>query len=473
MRRIALLSLVLAAAVQAADKPATAGKPNVVYVLCDDLGYGDVHCLNPQRGKIAAPNADKLASQGITFTDTHSGSSVCTPTRYGVLTGRYAWRSRLQKGVLDGGNEPPLIAEGRLTVPFLFRQHGYKTAAIGKWHLGFESEGAGKKKRKGGLPVGARIIGGPTTRGFDYYLGFSNARHIQTLIENDRVIEQIEPIAMLRRLVARARQFIADTAKTAKPFFLYLALNSPHTPIVPSPAWQDKSGLGKYGDFVMETDWALGEVMAALDQAGVANNTLLIFTSDNGCSPAAGIAKLEQQGHYPSANLRGYKSDIWDGGHRIPFIVRWPGVAKPGTACAQLTCLTDLMATAADILDAQLPDNAGEDSVSILPLLRGEDRPVRDAVVHHSINGMFAIRHRDAKLVLGSGSGGWGKGGEGASVQLYNMASDIGEQKNLQATDKETVQRLATLMEKYVSDGRSNTGTTQHNDVAVKLWKTK
>ena len=205
----------LAAAAQAAEKP------NVVYVICDDLGYGDVHCLNPQRGKIATPNADKLAAQGVAFTDTHGGSSVCTPTRYGVLTGRYAWRSRLQHGVFDGGDDVPLIAADRLTVPALFRQHGYATAAIGKWHLGFESEGTGKGKRKGGLPSGTRILGGPVTRGFDYYLGFSNARHIQALIENDRVIEQIEPVAMLRRLTGRACRYIADSAKGDKPFFLF------------------------------------------------------------------------------------------------------------------------------------------------------------------------------------------------------------------------------------------------------------
>ncbi|MBM3858097.1 MAG: arylsulfatase [Verrucomicrobia bacterium] len=446
-----------------------AAQPNIVYVIADDLGYGDVHCLNPQRGKIATPNADKLAAQGITFTDAHSGSSVCTPTRYGVLTGRYAWRTRLQSGVLSDYVEP-LIAAERFTVPALLQRHGYHTACIGKWHLGFTVDAPSRKNQ--GAPLGARTADGPLTRGFNHFYGFHHARMMKSVFQDDRVTEIVEPVDMLPKLTRHAADYIAARAKTGKPFFLYFALNSPHTPIVPSPAWDGKSGLGKYGDFVMETDWALGEIVAALDKAGIAGNTLLIFTSDNGCSaPAAGVDKLERQGHYPSAQFRGYKSDIWDGGHRIPFMIRWPGVAKPGATCAQLTCLTDLMATAADILGTKLPDNAGEDSVSILPLLKGEGRPVREAVVHHSINGMFSIRQGNTKLILGTGSGGWSKGGDGAPAQLYNMANDIGEQKNLQAADKETVQRLTKLMERYVSDGRSNTGTPQRNDVAIQLWK--
>jgi arylsulfatase A len=249
-----------------------------------------------------------------------------------------------------------------------------------------------------------------------------------------------------------------------------LALASPHTPIVPDKEWQGKSGLGAYGDFVMATDWALGQVMEALDRSDISGETLLVFTSDNGCSPAAGVGKLEQQGHFPSAGLRGYKSDIWDGGHRIPFIARWPGVTKPGGVCARTICLTDLLATCAGIVGAELPDNAGEDSVSILPLLHGQDQAVREAVVHHSIQGMFALRQGGNKLIFGSGSGGWSKAGpDKSAVQLYDMAEDLGELRNRQAEAPDEVARLTRLMEKYLADGRSTPGAPQKNDVKIKL----
>ena len=333
----------------------TAAKPNIVYILCDDLGYGDVQCLNPQRGKIKTPNLDRLASQGMTFTDAHSGSSVCTPTRYGLLTGRYAWRTRLQQGVLDGYVEP-LIAADRLTVPGLLKQQGYHTACIGKWHLGFtlgDAGGAQEKKarsakadaaeREGGrnvAAIGTRTADGPITRGFDYFLGFHHARSIKSLFENDRVAEHVEAVDMLPKLARHAADHMKERAKAGAPFFLYLALNSPHTPIVPSKDWQGKSGINAYADYVMETDWAIGEVLAALDQAGIANNTLVIATSDNGCSPAAKLPELHQAGHFPSAQFRGHKADIWDGGHRVAFLARWPDRVKAGSQCAQIeNCL--------------------------------------------------------------------------------------------------------------------------------------
>jgi len=452
-------------------------KPNIVYILADDLGYGDVSCFNPE-SKIATPNMDRLAKAGVIFSDAHSGSAVCTPTRYGILTGRYCWRSRLQSGVLDGYSRALIDAE-RLTVPKLLEQHGYHSACIGKWHLGMTLPDA--------KHLADSIQNGPTTRGFDYYYGITASLDMPpfAFIENDRFTQaptvtkkwvragpaapDFEAVDVLPTLTRKAVEYIT---KTQTPFFLYLALNSPHTPIVPSAEWQGKSCLGKYGDFVMETDWALGQVMKALDKAGIADNTLIIFTSDNGCAPYIGVKELEAKGHFPSANFRGYKSDIWDGGHRIPFIVRWPGVTKPGSACGQLTCLTDLMATCADILSANLPDNAGEDSVSILPLLKGQDRPVREAVVHHSINGMFALRQGNTKLIFGAGSGGWSKPSDDKSpVQLYDMTQDVGERQNRQAADKDDVARLTKLMEKYIADGRSTTGQPQKNDTIIKLWK--
>jgi arylsulfatase A len=491
--RIALLCLLLGPA-SLRVPAATAPKPNIVYILADDLGYGDVQALNPERGKIKTPHLDRLAAQGMTFTDAHSGSSVCTPTRYGLLTGRYAWRTRLQRGVLDGTDDPPLIAEGRLTVPAFLRLHGYATAAIGKWHLGFLSErpaaatppaAARKNKSKmgeAGLPVGTRIIGGPITRGFDYFWGCSNARTMSGLIENDRVVENLPPIEMLPRLERQAVSTIADhaaAAKAGKPFFLYVPLTSPHTPILPTPEWQGKSGLGSYGDFMMQTDAVVGKILAALDTHGLAENTLVIFTADNGCSPQADTPGLEKQGHFASAQFRGYKADIWEGGHRVPFFVRWPGRIAPRTTSAQVICHTDLLATCAELLDAKLPATAGEDSESFLPALRGVTRaPRRDAVVHHSIEGKFSIRQGPWKLILGPGSGGWGKPGDPAAraaglpeVQLYDLARDLAESRNLAAANPAIVARLTALLDRYVAEGRSTPGPRQSNDVPIELPK--
>jgi arylsulfatase A-like enzyme len=472
-------------------------RPNIVYILADDLGYGDVQALNPTRGKIKTPYLDRLAAQGMTFTDAHSGSSVCTPTRYGLLTGRYAWRSRLQKGVLDGSDDPPLIAADRLTVPALLKQHGYTTAAIGKWHLGFLSErptspttaapAAPTKKSKmgdAGLPVGSRIIGGPITRGFDYFWGCSNARTMSGLIENDRVIESLPPIQMLPRLERQAVNYVAEhaaAAKAGKPFFLYVPLTSPHTPILPTPEWQGNSGLGAYGDFVMQTDAVVGKILAALDEHGLATNTLVIFTADNGCSPQADTPALEKQGHFASAEFRGYKADIWEGGHRVPFLARWPDKIKSASTSSQLICHVDLLATCAEILGTKLPANAGEDSVSIVPALLGTDRaPLREAVVHHSIQGMFSLRQGPWKLELCPGSGGWAAPLDPAArkaglpeIQLYNLAADPAESKNVHVENPAVVTRLTALLQRYVADGRSTPGPRQTNDVPIDLLKTK
>ena len=483
------------------------GKPNIVYVLADDLGYGDVQCLNPQRGKIKTPNLDRLAAQGMTFTDAHSGSSVCTPTRYGVLTGRYAWRTRLQNGVLYGF-APPLIATGRLTVPAFLKQHGYSTACVGKWHLGMTLalQGVSTQIDKKDLQEVAAvdwskpIKDGPTACGFDTYFGISASLDMPPFvyIENDRFTQpatgtkkyiregpaaaDFQAVDVLPTFSSKACEAIttrAADAKAGKPFFLYLPLNSPHTPLVPSKAWQGKSGLGDYGDFVMQTDAVVGQVLDALESNGVADNTLVIVTSDNGCSPAADTGKLEAQGHFASAQFRGYKADIWDGGHRVPFLVRWPGKVKAGSQSTQVICHTDLMATCADILGVKLPDNAGEDSVSILPVLLGKDsQPVHEAVVHHSIKGNFAIRQGRWKLELCPGSGGWGKPRDAeakkqglADIQLYDLNADPGESKNVQAEYPEIAERLTKLLERYVNNGRSTPGAPQRNDAAVSMMK--
>jgi arylsulfatase A len=370
-------------------------QPNIVYIICDDLGYGDVRCLAPATSKIPTPNADRLASEGMIFTDAHSGSSVCSPTRYGIMTGRYSWRTWLQKGVVTGF-APSLIAAKRPTVAGFLKAQGYATAAIGKWHLNFEyvDPDTGNKytqKEHQTPPIGAKIPDGPVNRGFDYYHGFHHARNMEAVIENDRVIEHDDVINMLPRLTRKSVDYIESRAGNDQPFFLYLPLGSPHTPIVPSPDWQGKSGLGSYGDFVMQTDNVVGEVSAALAKHGFAENTLVIFTSDNGCSKAADIKGLARKGHLVSAHLRGSKADIWDGGHRIPFIVRWPGKVRPCSTSDQLICLTDLFATASEIVGADFPATSCEDSVSFLPAL--SEKPIvstRAGVIHHSFSGHFA-----------------------------------------------------------------------------------
>lgn len=455
-------------------------QPNIVFILAEDLGYGDVQTFNPQQGKIKTPNCDRLAAQGMAFTDCHGGSSVCTPTRYGLLTGRCAWRTRLQRGVLDGYPEP-LIATDRLTLPKLLRQQGYHTAAMGKWHLGFTvQEGAGTagKPKTTTASVGMTTTNGPTTRGFDEFFGFQHSRSMEGFFVNSRVTESVKPVDMLPKLTRLAAEHILQRAKMRQPFFLYLALNSPHTPIVPSLEWQGKSGLGDYGDYVMETDWAVGEVLATLDKAGVTSNTLVVFASDNGCSPAAGTPRLESQGHFPSAQFRGYKSDIWDGGHRIPFIARWPGKISAGSRCAAMICLTDFMATTAEILGIKLQETAAEDSFSFLPDLLGTGHSARTSIVHHSIQGQFAIREGSWKLELCAGSGGWSAPKDAAAaeqglppVQLYDLSNDIGETNNLQSAHLEIVKRLTKQLESIIANGRSSPGASSQNDVKIDFRK--
>jgi arylsulfatase A-like enzyme len=273
--------------------------------------------------------------------------------------------------------------------------------------------------------------------------------------------------------------YIHDRAADKKPFFLYLALASPHTPVVPTKEWQGKSSIGPYGDFVMQTDWSVGQVVKALDDAGLRENTLVVFTSDNGVAPYINIEGLEAAGHYPSAQFRGYKSDVWDGGHRIPFIARWPGNIKPGSQSDQIVGLFDLMATCADILKVKLPANAGEDSASLLPAFLGTAKqPLHEAIVSHSGgNGRFSIRQGDWKLALCPGSGGWGQPSDAKardeglpSIQLYNLRADAGETKNIEGKNAQVVTNLLNVLEKFVADGRSTPGPRQTNDVAVDIW---
>jgi arylsulfatase A-like enzyme/lysophospholipase L1-like esterase len=499
---------------------AAVAAPNVVILYADDLGYGDVHCYNPDRGRIPTPHIDRLAADGIRFTDAHASSGVCSPSRYTLLTGRYHWRSRLQKGIV-GAWEPPLIGADRVTIGRLARQHGYRTACIGKWHLGwdwpFEGDersfvtgfgGAGRvhpgkdavasvsdAHREAWQRLFSRPIGGgPTTRGFDSYFGTDVPNWPPyCFIENDRTVgipTELLPAAdfrdhrastqgpalagwrledVLPALRDRAVRFIEESSRGKAPFLLYLPLTSPHTPLAVNEPWQGKSGLDNAcADLVMETDAVVGDVLAALDTAGIAAETIVLFSSDNGFAPYVGAAELEARGHYPSGPFRGYKSDAWEGGHRVPFIVRWPGVVKPGSVCDQLVHQADLMATLADVLGAKLPDDAGEDSVSLVPLLRGGDEPVREHAVSCAMSGVPAVRLGSWKYIAGPGSGGWSKGGDdGQPVQLYDLAADHGETNNLAVKEPQRVARMQELLEQLIADGRSTPGKPQRNDVEV------
>ena len=456
-------------------------QPNIVLIMCDDLGYGDVQCLNPENGKIKTPHIDQLAAEGMIFTDAHSGSSVCTPTRYGLLTGRYSWRTRLQKGVVQGF-APCLIAPDRMTIAGLLKTKGYTTAIIGKWHLDFQYQDPKSGKilqKQNRAPIGAAIPDGPIHRGFDYFHGNHHAGHMDTIIENDRVIERLDEILNLPRLTEKSVAYIEERAKTPeKPFFLYVPLGSPHTPIVPTKEWQGKSGLGPYGDFVMQTDATVGAITSALAKHGFADNTLVLFTSDNGCSKAANIPDLKKKGHHVSAHYRGSKADSWDGGHRVPFIVRWPGQVNAGSKSDQLITLVDVFATASEITGAQAPA-MGEDSVSFLPALSG--KPIvstRKGVIHHSISGHFGYREGKWKLILARGSGGWTSPKENQvdskapEAQLYNMEEDPSEQNNLYLKQPKLAQRLLAQLTSDIERGRSTNGPPAQNDISdIKLWK--
>lgn len=478
MERRSFLQLALAGAIPSISRGAPR-LPNIVYILADDLGWGDLKCYNSE-SRIPTPNLDRLASQGLRFTDMHSPSAVCTPTRYGVLTGRYCWRSRLKNGVLQGYS-PSLIEEGRLTVPQLLRSTGYHTAGIGKWHLGL-----GNREK---TDYTARLQPGPVDLGFDSYYGIPASLDMPPYLyfENDRVVEQPTattpdtggpdpsgafwrggPIApslkieeVLPTLTRKAVEHVRSRGKHRhKPFFLYFAMTGPHTPWVPLNKFQGKSDAGAYGDFVAQVDDAAGQVLRAIDEIGAVENTLLIFASDNGARWTP--AMIERYRHRANANWRGMKADIWDGGHRIPFLARWPGKIAAGERTSEIGCLTDLMGTVAAVTGTPLPRNAGEDSFNLLPIMTGKtNRSPREAVVHHSALGMFSIRDRQWKLNFGHGSGGFSEPikvdptpGEPAG-ELFDMLADPGETTNLYTKRPEVVERLGQLLWRYQEEGRS------------------
>ena len=508
IKKIGLLLLVICGTIGCENLEKESEKqmktPNIVYILADDLGYGDIGAFNPD-GKIATPNIDKLASDGLKFTDAHTSSAVCTPTRYGLLTGRYNWRSPIKNGVLTGKSKA-LIPNTRTTVASFLKNNGYKTGFVGKWHLGWDwaikdstiNGGEGWNATDfANLDFTKPVTNTPNDLGFDYAYGHSGSLDMApyVYVENGMATAEVDTVTVdtgkytwwregptaadfahddvTPNFFRKSMTFIEDQSSKEQPFFLYLALPSPHTPILPTEEWQGKSGLNPYADFVVMIDDYVGQLVEVLEQKGLTENTIVIFASDNGCSPQADFEILGEKGHDPSAIYRGHKADIFEGGHRVPFIVKWPSIVDSGTVSDKTICTTDLLATVADIIDVDLLDNEGEDSFSILPLLDNTDEREfnREATVHHSINGSFALRKDNWKMIFCPGSGGWSDPKPNAEeigslpkFQLYNLNIDPAEQTNLYGQHPEIEKNLSELMVQYIDNGRSTPGEKQSNE---------
>lgn len=464
-------------------------KPNIIIILADDLGTGDVNCYNSD-SKIFTPALDKIAEEGVRFTDAHTGSAVCTPTRYGIITGQYCWRTRLKRGVLNGYGSH-LINPDKATIASLLKKNGYYTSGVGKWHLGMDFA----KDSAGNVNYAGRIENSPNVNGFDYYYGISASLDFPpyVYIENDHFTmvptqkqekqyfprylrdgdkaENFDFETAWENLLNQAEDVI-DNRPGDKPLFMYFALPSPHKPVWPDSRFVGKTQLGAYGDFVHQTDYIVGRIAEKLKREGIDENTLLLITSDNGSfmhrldenEKADHLSDETIQGFFPKnheANYqyRGTKADVWEAGHRVPFIVRWPKSIKKGQVKDQTICTTDFMATFADLLDVALAENEGEDSFSFLPLLLEKDEEyTRAPVVNHSSAGMFAIRKGNYKLVLGNGSGGRqhprGKAWE-KPYALFDLGKDISEKNDIIEENQELAESMEKELKQIIDSGSS------------------
>lgn len=463
---------------------AQAKQPNILLILADDMGYGDVQALNP-KSKIPTPNLNRLAREGMSFTDAHSPSAVCTPTRYGVVTGRYCWRSRLKRGVLNGYSEH-LIDPQRETVARFLSRHGYHSAVVGKWHLGMDYARSGEGKNN--FDFSKPIRNGANTVGFDYsyiipasldfppYFYIRNQRAVMlptmtqgkqgfpAYLREGEIAPNFIMEGALDHLAEQAVGYLRRRSRLAQPFFLYFPLTAPHKPVLPHRRFRGKTKLGPYGDFVAQVDDTVGRMLRALDEFKLSDNTLVFYTSDNGSfmyrhddGRPGHVSDETIQGYKPehhTANgpLRGTKADVWEAGHRVPFFVRWPGKVRAGSTSKATITHTDFFATCAEIIGKPLPDDAAEDSFSLLPPMLGKAWPTpRAPVINHSASGMFAIRDGKWKLVLGNGSGGRerprGKPFE-KPYQLFDLDAEIGERTNVAGQHPELVERLTRQFER-------------------------
>ncbi len=499
----ALLGVLPLATLHAAELPA---KPNIVFILADDLGYGDVGCYNPE-AKVATPNLDRLAREGMRFTDAHAPSTVCTPSRYSLLTGRMAFRIPF-RSVFEGVGGPCLIKEDQLSLPQMLREQGYATAMTGKWHVGlsfFDKDG--QRITKGGVE-GVKTIDytraipdAPIHRGFDQFFGTAccpATDYLYAYIEGDRI--PVPATALLDKsklpkhpyandnragmiapgydledldqvFLQKSRAFLERHAKTQpkQPFFLYHSMNAVHLPSFASKQFQGATKAGPHGDFIGELDFIVGDLMKTLERLGLAENTVIMFSSDNGPEVESVVHMRADHAHDGARPWRGVKRDQWEGGHRVPFIVRWPGKIAPGSISDQTVCLTDVMATCAAITGAKLPENAAQDSFNFLPALLGKPggAEARPYTLHQTGSLALAIRKGPWKYLDHRGSGGnnYDKGqmkpfalpdsAPDAPGQLYNLASDPGETTNLYFKHPEVVRELKALLDSSKAAGRS------------------
>lgn len=480
--------------------------PNIIYILADDLGIGDVTCYN-QDSKIKTPNIDKLSSTGVLFTNAQTNSSVCTPTRYGIITGRYSWRTRLKEGVLHGYDKE-LIEPERKTIASFLKNYSYNTACIGKWHLGWSWNNIENGNHH--VDFSKPVRNGPNSCGFDYsyniiasldmppfvYVENGNcigipidtieARQGLTVHRRGVIAPGFNHATTLQNFTKKALDYIQLQSETEDPFFLYFPLTAPHAPFHPSSEFKGKSGLNLYADFVLMVDDVVKKIVEQLKVNNIYKNTIVVFTSDNGCTPLANFNELLSKGHNPSWKYRGAKSDIFDGGHRVPFIISWPERINVSSVSDQLISTTDFFRTIYDLMNelstedlndedmaTPIPDNVAEDSYSFLREIPGFESllPVRKYIVNHSFYGNFAISNGKWKLIMCPHSGGWSKpvrnSKEVANLppkQLYNIISDVAEKNNLYYKHPEIVEILKNQLIQYVKKGRSTPGIPQKND---------
>lgn len=517
-RTLSFLAVLLASLVSSGGTVEGPNKPNILFILADDLGYGDLSCYNSE-AKIATPNLHRLAREGMRFTDAHSPSTVCTPSRYSLLTGRMAFRIPF-KSVFEGVGGPCLIKEDQLTLPQMLRNQGYTTAMMGKWHVGLSFfDKGGQPITKGGVE-GVKMVDysraipdAPIHRGFDTFFGTASCPatdYLYAYIDGDRI--PVPPTGMLDKsklpkhaysddnragmiapdydleevdmvFLKKSQEFLERHARNSpkKPFFLLHSMNAIHLPSFASKGFQGSTKFGPHGDFMNEMDHIVGELMKTLKRLGMADNTIVMFSSDNGPETTSVVDMRATYGHDGARPWRGVKRDNWEGGHRVPLIVRWPGKTPTRSTSNQTVCLTDVLATCAAITGFKLPENSAQDSANILPVLLGKQgvKPIRAYTLHQTISLALAIRKGPWKYLDHRGSGGNNYNGADlkpfaladtapdAPGQLYHLETDPGEKVNLYFKHPEIVRELKGLLEQSKASGRSVVHKVMSSDSAA------